>query len=207
MLSWIPGHVDIRGNECADECVKRGAHDSTGAEQVNPDLNAIYGISYTSAKRTITRALNTKWTEYWAQKRTTMTDYKLQPQIAPYTTLGTPFEIRFRTACKLGVDSLNATRFRFGRGAVSPFCPACGKQETVEHFITKCKFYKQCRRPLYKTFCEVYPDHKSLFSPISMLCEPIGKRDILRHQPVIEALNTFITAAWNKRRTCNKRYL
>ena len=67
--------------------------------------------------------------------------------------------------------------------------------ETVNHFLCGCKLYTHHRRHLYRTFNQTYPNRERDFNHIGLLKEPETKAGISRHRVVIEALNTFITAA------------
>ena len=50
--------------------------------------------------------------------------------------------------------------------------------------------------PLYRLFRETYPRRSRKFDHIGLLCEPYTRADIEKHEPVIQALNQFITKAW-----------
>ena len=101
----------------------------------------------------------------------------------------------------IGCDPLNATRKRFGRGALSAGCPHCpDKLESVDHFLRGCTLYTHHRKELYRIFIKVYPDRERPFNHIGLLKEPETQAGISRQREVIEALNTFITAAMAMRR-------
>ena len=178
---------------------KKGAMKARrNSEFVN--LNRIEGISYTVAKTKIKHAVEEVTQAHWDSRNTTLKRYKSTISPALYTRLGSAQEIRWRTQMMIGCDTLNATRKTFGRGVISAECPHCPtKPETVDHFLCKCSLYTEYRRPLYHTFCSVYPGRERPFNHIGLLMEPTTKAGIKRHRAVICALNTFLTNAMAER--------
>ena len=200
ILHWIPSHCGIYGNEEADKLAKLGALQSYSVARDFPDFNGINSISITSAKQQIKKAINVITLEYWQTVNTTYSNYKTTLQPTPYRELGTPFQIKFRAQMLLGCDLLNYTRHRFGRGARTSFCPYCKtKEETVDHFLTKCSLYTEHRTPLYRAFIGVYQHQERPFNHIGLMREPTSKFLVRRHKPVIVALNTFLGKAWQTR--------
>ena len=188
-MNWIPSHVGYIWNDRVDELAKQGAVQAL--TMVQPP-----NISYSTAKRAIAIATQSVMQEHWDTHTTNLRKYKPKLIPTPYTNIGTPLEIRFRTRAKLGNDPLNHSQFRFSNHVSDTHCPFCiGVDETVDHFLCKCPAYTLHRRPLYQNFIEVYPQRSVKFDHIGLLHEPVTKAATERHLPIIRALNTYISAA------------
>jgi len=64
-LMWVPGHIDIKGNELADKQSKIAA--------TNSQLKTIPGASYRDIKKHINNITNKKWLNTWNQQATKLT--------------------------------------------------------------------------------------------------------------------------------------
>ena len=188
-MNWIPSHIGIQWNERVDVLAKQGAVQALS--MVQPP-----NISYSTAKRAIAIATHSVMQEHWDSHTTNLRKHKPILNPTPYTNVGSSLEIRFRTRAKLGNDPLNFSQFRFSSTVTDTHCPFCpGVDETVDHFLCKCRAYSQLRTPLYRKFIDVYPRRSVKFDHIGLLHEPITKAATETHLPIIGALNTFITAA------------
>ena len=184
--------------------IGQGPHDT---DMMNiPDFNSWYGISYRLAKSKIAKAADAVTLDQWRKTSTTLSNYKDSLRPTLYRDMGTPEQIRLRAEFMLGVDFLNSSCFRvFPKTTFTPFCHFCGKEETLEHFLCKCKVYHEPRYHLYTTFTQVYPASRSMGTPwwrserhfdhIGLLREPEGKENIARHRIVIRALDRYIMEA------------
>ena len=210
VLSWIPSHCGIQGNENADKLAKEGAEQSFHEASMYPRFNQINGMSYTLAKSKIKEAINRVTQTQWDRTRTTFSQYKQSiSRPMPYQKVGTAFQARFRAQMCLGCDNLNYTRHRFGRGVAHPNCPRCeNSPETVDHFLTKCKLYTNLRKPLYDLFTHTYRRIERPFTHIGLLKEPKSKAAQAKHLPIVKELNKYITKAWKARsRYCHNKSL
>ena len=157
------------------------------------------GISYSTAKREIAVACYHQMQKQWSAHTTTLRAYKETLGNTPYTTVGTPDQIRFRTEMRIGNPPLNAYQQRFGIASTDkcPYCPTT--KETTQHFLCECPAYHEARQELQQTFYEVYHPRERKFDHIGLLQEPRSKAAVERHLPVIKALNQYITSATRTR--------
>ena len=202
VLSWIPGHCGIAGNEYADSLANDGAILANQPSAITNNLDRQYGYSYRTAKRAIKIAAVQQTQKRWNQTNTTLRKYKPILGQSPFLKIGSPFCIQVRTEMRLGQDNLNYNAFRRRKRTETPFCPHCpGIFETVEHFLCRCPAYDSYRRPLEAVFNKIYPSRSErTFSHIGLLRDPPNNKiKIQKHERVIQELNSYITRAYRHR--------
>ena len=60
--------------------------------------------------------------------------------------------------------------------------------------------YSEERAELRRAFDAIYPPGaERLFNHVGLFKDPVGKRAIQKHQPVVNALNIFLSTAWTRR--------
>ena len=209
VLSWIPGHVGIPGNEKADQMANMGAEEALQTHNHHPQSSMLHinnnvGISYRVARSQILQAADRATQEHWDSLRTNLKKYKSKIQkYTPYIDVGTPFEIRMRTSMRLGNDCLNFATNRFNpKRSPSSKCPFCPRaDETANHFLCMCPEYKEIRIKLREIFREVHPEGSDrVFNSVGLLREPIGNLETKVHLSVIHAVNQYITDAYEQRK-------
>lgn len=153
-MRWVPGHMDIEGNELADkEAKKAAAGNSSDQARLPRTLRKGLPASKSALKRTFEAKLKVKALESWrASPR-----YAHMKAIDP-TLPGTAFEklvanvprssasliLQLRT----GHAPLNYHLHRIGK-AETPTCPECGAQrENVPHILFVCPAYHRFRTRL-----------------------------------------------------------
>ena len=205
VLHWIPSHVKITGNDEADTKAKLAANEAGLLARSFPNFGKSNGISYTVAKTKIKRAANLATLERWNATNTVYKHYNNTISPALYQDLGTPAQVRFRNAMMLGVDYLNCTKFKYGRGVLDPYCPCCPKkEETVSHFLCFCPRYSGPRQKLYDEFEATYLNDR-IFNTYNLMHEHSSRQARIQHAPVIAALNAYITEALELRSVpCDK---
>jgi ribonuclease HI len=150
-LTWIPGHMDIYGNETADAAAKEAARGRSGTQFKHNALKS-------SRNMTIKKASQTEWTTIWqngkensrqlrriTKKRMVQSGPKIYNSITTRAKMATI--VRLRT----GHCFLNQYRHRIGYEE-SPECTTCGngRIENVEHFLLHCSKYEKEQMALTK---------------------------------------------------------
>ena len=148
-IIWIPGHMDIEGNEYADQEAKRAAIDPTARQFRHPPLKS-------SRIQQIKAMAKSQWNRQWIEN--TKTSKHLRRITSKQgIQLGSKLynSISGRKTCaqvaqlRTGHCGLNKYLHRFGK-RYSPYCSCGYAKETVEHFILECPNYKVQRKELRK---------------------------------------------------------
>ena len=153
-INWVPGHKGIYGNDCVDEQAKKAAE---GPEQ---NLNSRVGFlrkAIPDSKSAVRQELRRKNKARYTKNFRTLPRYHRMYKIDP--TMPSPL---FRKATnrltkrhasiliqlRTGHIPLKAYLHRIGK-ADTPTCEKCGEDnETVEHYLMRCKQYQNQRRRL-----------------------------------------------------------
>jgi len=151
-LVWVPGHMDIVGNEEADKAAKEAAR-SRGTN----GMILIYKTMKLARNQIIKHAAKKEWKIEWENGRNTAkhlrhitTKTKAQNSHKIYNGITKRFEIALLSRLRTGHCSLNQYLHRFHHEE-SPEC-SCGSGaiETVEHFLIHCPKYDKERSKLIK---------------------------------------------------------
>ena len=132
VLSWIPSHVDIRGNEVADKLAKEALF----CERI--DYPLLRNVSDLNIH--IENELISEWQTRWDSDTKGRFYHKLQPKVS--------FEVKYSDPFKAKQTTI--TRLRFGKcllGNVlcmigkrnNDLCEFCGVKEDVAHFLLQCR--------------------------------------------------------------------
>ena len=136
VLRWVPGHVDVPGNERADELAKRGSSTPfVGAEPALP-------LPLCSTKSAVRRRTTAAHTRSWTAGQTGRFTYSLLP--APDKKLSCQLLSLSRGRMRVIIrmltlhNGLNDHLFRIGRHPNS-LCPRCEEgRETPTHVFEQC---------------------------------------------------------------------
>jgi hypothetical protein len=149
-IIWIPGHMNIEGNEHVDQEAKRAATDSTVRRLFrHPPLKS-------SRIQQIKTMAKIQWNRQWTEN-TKMSKHlrRISPKLG--IQLGSKLynSISGRKTCaqlvqlRTGHYGLNKYLHRFGK-RYSQYCRCGYAKETVEHFTLECPNYKIQRKELRK---------------------------------------------------------
>ena len=148
VITWIPGHSEIAGNERADLEAKKAAINQTDQPFHHRPLKS-------ARARRIKADANRQWAELWKNTKTARNFrrmlkrrdvkagrkfYNSIPSRNTATTLA-----RLRT----GHCGLNYYLHRFNL-ARTPYCSCGYAKETVEHYLLECRLYYKERKELRK---------------------------------------------------------
>jgi ribonuclease HI len=153
-LEWVPGHVNIKGNEKADEAAKEAAKSLGRAEIAQFKHKALKS----SRDMIIKKNALTEWTKAWQSgKENAMHLRRItkRPKIESgpklYNNITTRPKMATLARLRTGHCSLNQYLYRIGVEE-SPRCAQCtnGGIEDVEHFLVRCTKHERERAALIK---------------------------------------------------------
>jgi ribonuclease HI len=153
-LEWVPGHMNITGNEKADEAAKEAAK-SLGTED---GTLFKHGPLKSSRMMTIKQKAETEWTRMWQNGMETgchLRHITKRPRVESgpkiYNNITTRPKMATLARLRTGHCSLNQYLYRIGVEE-SPRCAQCstGGIEDVENFLLRCSKYDRQRAELIK---------------------------------------------------------
>ena len=149
-LIWIPGHMEIAGNEMADKAAKEAAKSRAA------DVNFTHKPLKSSRSNAINQAVKNDWHEAWKNekdhakllRRITAKIQDHQESKKLYNTITNRTSLAQLARLRTGHCSLNQYLHRFGIEE-SPLCE-CGNGaiENVEHYLLHCPRYDRQRSKL-----------------------------------------------------------
>lgn len=153
-LRWVPGHMDVQGNETVDELAKRAAHGESSDKTLLPvylrkPLPQNSSAIWATKKKATRKQWKMRWTKAERFERMRNTDPNAPNdkfmKLAKGLRKGqTSMLVQLRT----GHIPLNAYLHRFHLRD-DPDCPHCpDESETVQHFLFDCPEYKWERHQL-----------------------------------------------------------
>jgi ribonuclease HI len=150
-LVWVPGHMNIAGNEEADKAAKEAARSRDGG--------TAHKTMKSARNQTIKRATKMEWKIGWEKEKTTAqhlrlittkTETEAQNAHKLYNIIDKRPDIAMLSRLRTGHCFLNQYLHRFHHED-SPECTCgSGALETVEHFLIHCPKYDKERAKLIK---------------------------------------------------------
>ena len=147
-LTWIPGHVDIDGNEQADKEAKRAATDPTLSQPFNR------GTLKSARTQQIKQMAQQQWDKEWTNHTKTASllhhimkarTSKVGPKY--YNNINSRKASTTLAQLRTSHCALNGYLNRFGK-VTSPYCECGYGKETVQHFLLECRRFKNERTKL-----------------------------------------------------------
>ena len=129
VLTWVPSHVGIEGNERADQLAKEAA---TREATFTP-------IPYTDFYNTIRQRVYSRWKELWRENPHGRHLYQVRSEPGPW--LESLSGLSRRECVILNRIRLGHTRLTHGylfENGIPTRCPLCGAVLTVPHLIVEC---------------------------------------------------------------------
>ena len=148
-LIWIPGHMDISGNEMADEAAKHAADPNYW--QPSPSS----AIMKAAQNAEVLAKVNQEWINAWQTEKKTAKELrrickKPTAESGPklYQKLETRRDITNLIRLRTEHCGLKNYLYKIGKEE-SPLC-SCGNnaKETVKHLLLKCEIYEEQRDKL-----------------------------------------------------------
>lgn len=139
-LCWVPGHVDITGNDKADTEAKRA---STSADRpVNTGVPArdLYPV--------IKLAVMTHWQRQWTEQQHNKLR-ELKDTIRPWSSSCCRSRRMETVLCRLRIGHTRLTHGYLMERSAAPYCEYCLVPLTVRHLIAECPSYDVMRHQRY----------------------------------------------------------
>jgi len=132
-IAWIPGHVGVPGNIQADRLCRQALTDNN-IHTLETRQQLFDKINY------IDLYIESKWQRLWNSATVGLHYKSIQPTVdrkIKYTFGGGREMETMITRLRLGKVRLNHYLHRLGLHPTG-LCPACGDQETIEHYLLRC---------------------------------------------------------------------
>lgn len=156
-LRWVPGHMEVKGNEQADKEAKKAAgENSSNPSRLPQILKKPLPASSSAIKQAFQAKVKTRARERWTMSPRFRTVNAIDPTL-PSKEFGKQIDGLPRKHASLllqlrtGHTPLNLHLHRIGK-ADSPLCPQCEEsRESVAHFLFSCPAHARHRDRLSYT--------------------------------------------------------
>ncbi len=152
-LHWVAGHVELSGNELADQAAKQAALEADTID-----------LPYTTSKSTICgiikRAARSKWQRAWNYGTTGRDLFEYCPKIPTknYSQSGTRKDEIKLLRVRSGHTSLKSQLYHLKLNE-SPECDCGNGIQTIRHVIMQCPTLNTPRKDLFNSIDNVYQQH------------------------------------------------
>ena len=136
-LIWIPSHMQIKGNDLADEMAKEGATQTDIIDVEEEAGNLIEKLQKQSYK---------EWQKQWSTQRWTLNRNK--PILGDYPTMYQSNRRDEVIMARLRMGICNFTHQHYWTGSEPLHCIRCSLSLTIEHILISCPEYEQKRTRL-----------------------------------------------------------
>lgn len=158
-LAWVPGHVNIHGNECADKAAKH-------AQQEGQYVNA---VTLSDFKAIAQKFIEEKWLHRW-RACTDNKLFRIHPSIVPFHDCSSLPRRTSVLLTRLRIGHTRLTHAHLPLGTEAPLCDACDSPVTVLHLFT----------------CHKYSSHlQTLLEPLLLVNTPFHPALLLDDPPLI----------------------
>jgi ribonuclease HI len=141
-LEWVPGHMNIRGNELADKAAKKGTKLQRAAIESY--------ISLAFIKRKIKESALTDWNKDWQDSKNKgkhYSQFSCKPRWNQKEKVMKKQIWSTHMQLKMGHGYFKSYLYRFSRWDTE-ICYFCNTRENPEHLLLHCKRYSQIRNKI-----------------------------------------------------------
>ena len=131
-LCWIPGHMEIKGNETADASAKSATIRNDVEVYTNPEM--------TEFKNLAEKHIKAKWQKLWDEDTTGREYHTMEPTVSKASKFRYNDREMEKTLTRLRLRKcyLNSYMHKIRRHR-DGLCDTCGVPETVDHYLMHCR--------------------------------------------------------------------
>jgi hypothetical protein len=168
-IAWVPGHIDIFGNEWADLAAKKALH--------RKDVDIPVKLNKSECKSIFKKQLKKDWQEEWSKYKSADILKVLCFEVKlfmPNWKVPRDWEIQFHRL-RLGKSRfLNSYLFFVGKHQNGK-CESCLCPDTVKHFLIDCRKYRDQRKSLKENLQKIGIRQVTIESLLGGKYPPIGE--------------------------------
>ena len=141
---WVPGHINVSGNEKADAAAKEAAAETT----IHTPTKA---IPHTDMKRIIREAIGKGWQEKWLSLGQEGRKLRgIKQDVGAWSSSYNKSRRSEVALCRFKIGHTNITHAYLMEGLTNPLiCETCRVSVTVEHLLVHCRKYTATRNKYF----------------------------------------------------------
>lgn len=126
---WVPSHVGIYGNECADKLARAATN--------RPNIDWLLPLQTTELNLHILKFIDRLHQQWWDEQKSTYHEFQPIVLRRPFFTANMRYRETTITRLLLGKAAVNHTLFIMKKHPTG-LCDRCNKPETIKHLLLEC---------------------------------------------------------------------